>query len=57
MKRGYVLAPEAALDLVQIWLTSRGMRALKSPIALNRRFAAKLPFWQARQAPDTGGWN
>jgi hypothetical protein len=54
MTRRYVLAPEAALDLVQIWRYIKEGKVLKSRIALSQRFWTKS--LSSRRIPvlDTG---
>jgi plasmid stabilization system protein ParE len=50
MTRGYVLAPEAALELVQIWRYIAKQAALKSRTALSRSFETRSFF----PAPNPG---
>jgi plasmid stabilization system protein ParE len=54
MKRRYVLAPEAALDLVQIWRYIKRESSAKIANRVKPLFATRSLRWLKAQASATG---
>jgi len=54
MSVGYVLAPEAALDLIQIWRYIKNKAALRRQTAWNQSFGTGFCSWPERLAQDIG---
>lgn len=52
MRRRYVLAPEAALDLVEIWRFIRKKASIETADRVESVIREKIAFWRDRLKPD-----
>jgi plasmid stabilization system protein ParE len=52
--RRYILAPEAALDLVEIWRYLKKKSNVEIAERVERAIREKIVFWRACPEPDTG---
>jgi plasmid stabilization system protein ParE len=57
MRRSYVLAPEAALDLVQIWRHIRKNASLEIADRVESAIRGRIVFLARSPALGTGAWN
>jgi plasmid stabilization system protein ParE len=54
MTRRYVLAPEAALDLIQIWRYIAKQSSVEIADRVESVIRTRSFFWRQTQVPDTG---